>query len=212
LELRLKDTTLPIRSAELSASVLESYGRQKQFPTGDPRFFWTLEVWAEGELEGGLEEMRATAEEMRFPVRRWTDVANRTVEWAWSGPYDEKSGAPYGGFYLAEHDRIGRARLRFAERDGVNFRFEWEGLCDVHLYGRDVPFAASGWARFTGVTVSGKWKDTEESLRERLAEQLDPRDFVQGPPIRRDDRIGLFRRHRSLHALFTPRAEGDAGS
>lgn len=209
MELILKDTTLPVTSAELSASVLESYdGRRVRFPTGDPRFFWTLEVWVEGEFEGEVCEARASAEEMSFPVRRWMDVANRTVEW--SGPYDEKSGAPYGNFYFNEHDRIGHARLRFAERDGVSFRFEWEGLCNVFQYGQDLPFAASGWARFTGVTVYGKWKDTDESLRERLAEHLDPRDFVQGPQIRRSDRLGFFRRHRTLHALFTPRAEGDA--
>jgi hypothetical protein len=211
----LKGKPFAIKSAELFATIPNPRWVRKYDPADDPRPFWSLEVWADVEqddVEQDDEEMggviypaRATAEEMRFPIRRWEEVAGRTVEWA--GPYDEKAGGPYGCFYLEEHERIGRARLRFTERDGTAFRFEWEGVCDVYLDGeglRDVPFSAAGWARFTGVTVYGGGADTDESVRGRLAQYLDPRDFVQGPLLRRTDRHGFFRRLKSCHAVFTP--------
>ncbi len=205
----LKNKPLVVRSAELSATIPDPGRLPKRLPEGDPQPFWSLEVWAEGKWyedeETGDVEARATAEEMRFHIRRWTDVVGQTVEWA--GPYDQKVGGPYGHFYLEEHDRIGRARLRFTERDGAAFRFEWEGVCDVNGnegYERDVPFSAAGWARFTGVGVLGGGADTDESLRSRLARYFDPHDLVQGPLIRRDYRHGFFRRYKFSEAVFTP--------
>ncbi|HEV2915839.1 MAG TPA: hypothetical protein VGX92_21335 [Pyrinomonadaceae bacterium] len=217
MEFILKNKPFAIRSAELFATIPNPNSLRKSWlckyhPEADPRPFWSLEVWAEGEWYEGDEEeemggveARATAEEMRFPIRRWTYVQGQTVEWA--GPYDEKVGGPYGVFYLEEHDIIRRARLRFTERDGTAFRFEWEGVCNVYGdegYERDVPFSTAGWARFTGVTVYGGGADTDESLRGRLAQYFDPRDFVQGSLLSRSDRHGYFRRVKSSHAVFTP--------
>lgn len=200
----LNDKPFAIRSAELFATIPNPYWVRKYDPADDPRPFWSLEVWVEGEL-GIEDEARATAEEMRFPVRRWADVVGQTVEWA--GTYDEKAGEPYGGFYLGVHDAISRARLRFTEREGIAVRFEWEGACNVYLdneYKRDVPFSAAGWARFMGVTVQGNGAHTDESVRDRLAQYFDPRDFIQGPLIRRSYRHSFFRRINSSHAVFTP--------
>ena len=215
MEFTLKGKPFALKSAELFATILDPSRLPKHLPEGDPRPFWSLEVWAEGkwiedewdeEEMGGVEaEARATAEEMRFPIRRWQDLVGATVEWA--GPYDQKVGGPYGGFYLGEHDSISRARLRFTERDGTTFRFEWEGVCNVYGdegYEREVPFSAAGWARFTGVTVQGSGADNDESLRGRLARYFDPSDFVQGPLLRRDYRQSFFRRYKSCHAVFTP--------
>jgi hypothetical protein len=209
----LKDKPFVIKSAELSATIPNPDRLPERLPAGDPRPFWSLEVWAEGgwyedQEAGDIEvELRATAEGMRFPIRRWTDVLGQTVDWA--GPDDAKVGGPYGLIYLEVHDTIDRARLRFTERDGTAFRLEWEGFCNVYVYGgegyeRDVPFSASGWARFTGVTVGGGGADTDESLRARLARYFDPHDFVQGPLIRRDYRRGFFRRDKYSRAVFTP--------
>ena len=177
---------------------------RKYHPEDDPGIFWSLEVWVEGDL-GIEEEARASAEEMRFPIRRWEDIAGQTVEW--SRPSEKKfGGGPYGAFYLGVHDVIGRARLRFTERDDTAFGFEWEGVCNVYLdddYRHDVPFSAEGLAQFTGVTVHGNGSDTEESVRDRFAQYLDPRDFVQGPLIRRTDRHGFFKRITTSHTVFT---------
>lgn len=200
----LNDKPFAIKSAELFATILNPYWLRKYHPADDPRIFWSLEVWVEGEL-GIEDEARATAEEMRFPIRRWADVVGQTVEWARLS--DKNVGGPYGCFYLGEHDVIGRARLRFTERDGTAFRFEWEGVCNVYLDDearRDVPFSAEGWARFTGVTVQGSGADTDESVRGRLAQYLDPRDFVQGELFRRTYRHSFFKRIKSSHAVFTP--------
>ena len=204
----LNDKPFAIRSAELSATIPDPDWVRKYDPARDPRPYWSLEVWVEGDL-GIEDEARASAEEMRFPIRRWTDVVGQTVEW--TAPSDKKAGRPYGlpygNFYLGEHDIISRARLRFTERDGVQFRFEWEGACNVYLDDedrRDVPFSAAGWARFTGVGVLGSGADTDESVRGRFAQFFDPRYFVQGPLMHSSYRHSFFRRIKSSTAVFTP--------
>ena len=181
MEFILKDKPFAIERAELSATVPDPYWLRKYHPTGDSRLFWCLEVEAEGEVDEDVLTPFAAVEEMRFPIRRWTDLAGQFIEW--SGPADEKAGVPNGRFYLEDHGRISRARLRFTEQDGVRLRFEWEGLCDVHWpyeFEQDVPFSATGWANFRGVAVFGSASDTEESLRSRLGENIDSRDFVPG--------------------------------
>lgn len=201
----LNDKPLAVRSAELSATIPNPYWVRKHDPPHDFRPYWSLEVWVEGELNGLEEEARATVENMRFQIRRWTDVLGQTVEWA--GPNEAKYDRPYGVFYLEEHEMIGRARLRFTERDGAAFRFEWEGACEVYLdgeYRRDVPFSAEGWVQFKGVGVLGSGADTDESLRDRFAQYFDPRYFVQGPIIRDSYQQSFFRRIESSNALFTP--------
>jgi hypothetical protein len=204
----LNDKPFAIRSAELFATIPNPYWVHKYDPADNPRPFWSLEVWIEGELDIE-DEARATAEEMRFQIRRWADVVGQTVEWA--GP--SRAGDPNGGFYLGVHDIISRARLRFTEREGTTFRFEWEGACNVYLdgeYRNDVPFSAAGWARFMGVTVGGGGADTDESLRDRLAQYFEPSDFIQGPLIRHSYRQSFFRRIKSSRALFTPSDPGAA--
>jgi hypothetical protein len=209
MELILKDKPFIIERAELSASVPDPYWLRKYHPGGDPRLFWSLDVWAEGELGGDVCSPRASIEEMHLPIQRWVDVAGQTIEWL--GPYDEKAGVPNGIFYIEQHESIERARLRFTQRDGTAFRFEWEGACDIYWdeeYGRDVPFSMAGWARFIGVTVFGSGADTAESLWGRLAQYLDPRDFVLGElvhsPHRYDSGVKM------VHAKFTPSDERTA--
>ena len=204
MEFLLNKKSFPIASAELFATIQNPHWLRKYHPEDDPSIFWSLEVWVKGDL-GIEEEARATAEEMRFPIKRWEEIAGQTV--AWEHRSDRRAVGPYGNFYLGVHDAIRRARLRFTERDGTAFRFEWEGVCDVYLdddYRRDVPFSAEGLARFTGVTVYGNGKDTDETVRERFAQYLDPRDFVQGTLNRRTDRHGFFRRITTSHTVFTP--------
>jgi hypothetical protein len=141
-----------------------------------------LDVEAERETEGEMWRPRVYHENLQFRIRRWLEIAGRAVEW--SERYEEESGEPNGGFYVVEHGGIPHARLSFFERDGTRFRFEWTGACDVFWdeeYSQDVPFSVSGWAEFTGVIVRGSESDTDETLRGRLAQYLDPGDFAQGP-------------------------------
>jgi hypothetical protein len=199
----LKDKTFAINSARLSATILDPYWLHTYHPSGDTRLFWSLEVEAEQEDGDEMWEPRASCENLHFPIRRWVDVAGQTAEW--SEPYDEEAGEHNGNVYVVEHGSIARARLHFPERNGATFRFEWEGSCDVlwdEDYGHDVPFSASGWAEFTGVTVQGSESDTDETLRGRLAAYLDPRDFVQGPLLREGHRYdsGV----KMARTVFTP--------
>lgn len=180
--MRAGSAPLTLESTRLSAAIPDPYWSHTYDPNGDARLFWSLDVDAECEAEGEMWGPRVYHENLHFPIRRWMEVAGQVVEW--SEQYDEESGEPNGGFYVLEHGDIPRARLSFFERDGTRFRFEWAGVCDVFWddeFGQDVPFSASGWAEFTGVIVRGSELDTDESLRGRLAEYLDPLDFAQGP-------------------------------
>ena len=199
----LKDKMFAIKSAKISATILDPYWLRTYHPTGDPRLFWALDVEAEQETGGEMWEPRAYHENLHFPIRRWMDVVGQVAEW--SKPYDEEAGEYNGGFYVFEHGSIAHARLSFQERNGVTFRFKWEGVCDVcwdEDYGQNVPFSASGWAEFTGVTVQGSELDTDEMLRGRLAEYLDPRDFAYGSVLREGHRYesGV----KMVRAVFTP--------
>jgi hypothetical protein len=182
MKLILRNKTFAIKSAKLAAAIPDPYWVRTYHPNGDDRLFWSLDVATEREAEGDMWGPRVYHENLHFPIRRWIEVANQVVDWA--ERYDEESGEPNGGFYVVEHGDIPRARMSFFERDGTSFRFEWAGACDVFWdeeYGQDVPFAVAGWAGFTGVIVRGSESDTDESVLDRLAEYLDPRDFAQGP-------------------------------
>ena len=179
----LRNKTFALESAKLSAAIPDPYWSLKYNPIGDPRLFWSLNVNAEKETNGDWWwRPRVYHENLHFPIRRWMDVVGQVVEWSES--YEDEFGEANGGFYVCEHGDIPHACLRFLEREGAKFRFEWEGVCDVFWneeYGQDVPFSASGWAKFNGVIVHGSELDTEETVRGRLAEYLDPSDFTQGP-------------------------------
>ena len=203
MRLALRDKTFALKSAKLSAAIPDPYGLRTYNPDGDASLIWSLDLASEREPEGEMWRPRVYHESLRFPIYRWGEVAGQTVEW--SERFDEESSEPNGGFYVQEHGAISRARLRFLERDGVTFRFEWAGACDVFWddeYGQDVPFLASGWAEFTGVIVRGSESDTDETLRDRLAEYLDPRDFAPGS--RSMDGRCYDSGVKMAHVLFSP--------
>lgn len=204
--LNYRNVPFALKRAELSATILDPYWVRTYEPNGEQRLFWSLEVVAErsGERLGP----HLYHEHLDFPIRRWIEVAGQVVEW--SQPYDPQSGELNGVFYVVQHGEIRRGCLRFLERDGVAFRFDWAGVCEVlwEDFGdedkddREAPFSASGWAEFTGVIVQGSERDTDETLRGRLATYLDPRDFAQGPLFMDGNRYesGV----KMAHALFSP--------
>lgn len=203
MRLTLRNKTFALKSAKLSAAIPDPYWSHTYNPNGDARLFWSLDVAAEREPAGEMWGPLVYHENLHFPIRRWVEVAGQLV--AWSERCDEESGEPNGGFYVLEHGDIPRARLSFFERDCTHFRFEWAGVCDVFWdkeYGQDVPFSVEGWAEFTEVIVRGSESDTDETLRSRLAEYLDPRDFTQGPLCMDGHRYesGV----KMAHAAFSP--------
>jgi hypothetical protein len=182
MKLTLRNKMFALKSAKLSAAIPDPYWSRTYGLNEDARLFWSLDVESVREAEAETWAPRVDHENLHFPIRRWTEVAGQVVEW--TERHDGESGEPNGGFYVVEHHDIPRARLSFFERDGTGFRFEWAGVCDVFWdeeFGEDVPFSVSGRAEFTGVIVLGSESDSDESLRGRLAEYLDPRDFTQGP-------------------------------
>lgn len=203
MKLVLKDRVFAVEQATLGAALPDPYWSKKYNPKGYAGLAWSLTVEAEErELDESWWEPILSHDELRLPVRRWTDVAGQVVSW---NRATRAEGEAIGHLYLFEHEDIPRATIRFTARDGLRFRFEWEGLCDVHYddeYGRDVPFRVEGWATFESVQLNGSDRDTDASMRARLAEHLDVRDFAQSPirslGHRYDSGVGM------TEAVFTP--------
>src|SRR6185369_8709675 len=97
-------------------------------------------------------EPMITHETLRFKIARWIDLAGQVAQW--DSPYDKRTGEPNGAFYVFEHADILQATLKFIERDGIKFRFTWDGSCNVFYgktYGENVPFHIDDWATFAAV-------------------------------------------------------------
>ena len=181
--LALKALVFDIAGATLSGTIPDPYWSRKFDRGGDAMLRWSLDVDTTRQILN--DESWAPYlyhHTLRLPVRRWIHIQGQSV--AWNVPFDARTGQPNGGFYVFEHAKISRASLRFIERLGVKFRFNWEGLCDIDWddeYGKDVPFAANGWATFTGIIAYGSEFDTDELLRARVEHYIDVDDFTQEP-------------------------------
>jgi hypothetical protein len=199
MQLTLKDRVFEIANATLDAYIVDPHWARKYDPHGYAGLAWALTVDAkEQAFDDDFWEPRISHEELRLPVRRWTELAGQSVT------FDPGAGDDAGTLYIFEHGSISRGTLRILERHGLRFRFEWEGAGDVFYddeYGADVPFTLHGWATFTNIVVRGSAADTDASIRARLAEYLDPDDFIQHPlqpGITYNDGV------RSAQATFTP--------
>ena len=202
--LSLKNFVFDIAGVTLSGTILDPYWSRKYDRGRDASLLWSLEVDTRKQIVNDESwAPHVYHHTLRLPVRRWINIQGQSI--AWNVPFDKRTGEPNGRFYVFEHANISRANLRFGERVGLKFRFDWEGLCDIHWddeYGKDVPFAASGWAVFTGIIAYGSEFDSDELFRARLKQYVDVDDFTQEPI--------QFNGHayedgvKMAHALFKP--------
>lgn len=186
MNLTIKDLVFDIESATLGAALVDPYWSRKYDPGGDTTLHWALDVATRDQIVDGMTWAPQVSHDwLRFSVRRWIDIQGQSI--AWDVPFDGRTGKPNGSFCVFEHAEISRASLRFVERAGLKFRFEWEGLCDID-WGNDdgtgVPFVANGWATFTHIIVCGSEFDTDELLRARLGRYVDVEDYIQEPTQR----------------------------
>jgi|SRR5215510_14104776 len=202
--LALKNLVFELAGATLSGAIPDPYWSRKYDRGGDVTLRWSLEVGTKRQiLNNEAWEPHVYHHTLRLPVRRWIHIQGQSV--AWNVPFDARTGQPNGGCYVFEHANISKASLHFIERLGVRFLFNWQGLCDIlwdEEYGKDVPFAADGWAMFTGIIAYGSEFDSDELLRARLERYVDVDDFTQEPI--------QFNGHsyedgvKMAHALFKP--------
>src|SRR5688572_18347555 len=172
MKLQLRDLAFTVGKATLSAGMADPYWLKKYHPSGYGGLRWSLDVETKPRkaLDGETWAPRVYHETMRLDIRRWIELAGQVV--AWKGPYDRQTGEPRGGFYVWEHGNMPQGRIEFGRRRGVKIAVHWEGLCDVQWrdpYKAKVPFHLDAKATFTGVLLNGSEKDTEESMRDRLA-------------------------------------------
>jgi hypothetical protein len=206
MTLTLRDRVFETKQGELVAGIRDPYW-SKKYDKNKPVFLsWELEFGTKGTV---YDDERWTPgvyhHNLRFNVRRWTDILGEVVEW--NTPYDVATGERHGGFYVFEYENISRAKLCFVERDGFNFHVKWDGFCNVYsgddAYGADVPFSLDAWATFTRIRVNGSEFDTNESLWGRLAKFVDPEDYILHST---EERFGPYNSGVwARSAVFTPR-------
>lgn len=206
MTLILRDLTFEIQEAEIAAALCDPYWCATYNNGQGKDLSWGLDVYAEPSEEHEMEPPYLYSQSLYFPIRHWMDLAGQSA--SWEAPCDEVTGKANGGCYVLNHEDISKAHLRFLDRNGPEFRVEWDGLCNIfwdETYGEDVPFSLQTTARFNGVIVYGNDNDTADSMRERLALHLDPDDFIQqevrDDGNRYDSGIGI------RHCLFVPKAE-----
>lgn len=183
MQLRLRDLVFDIESATLGAGLVDPHWAAKYDPKNPVRLNWSLTIECK-ELEHKDEFLAPSAshDTLQPAIRRWTEWPGQVFEW--SRPYDRVTGKPIGGFYVFDHNDIRRGRLEFLARSGVEFEIAWSGACDVNWtwkYGKSVPFALRAVARFTSIVVHGNERDTDATLRERLAQHLSLDGLKQSP-------------------------------
>jgi hypothetical protein len=197
----LKDRSFEVESATVGARVPDPNHSNQYNYAG---LTWILEIDAmERIFDNVAWRPGIYHDSLRLPVRRWTDIVGRELRWTSS--FDEQTGKPNGSFYVFEHAEIVEASLRFLDRDRRAIHILWTGLCNVFWgdeYGVNVPFEVDAWLSFAEIIVNGSERDTDESLRERLVQHIDVKDFVQQPM-----QLGTHTYEDGIkmaHGVFTP--------
>lgn len=183
MQLRLRDLNFGIESATLGAGLVDPYWAAKYDTKNPIRLNWSLSIECKELEKGGEFWAPAVSHDSLQPaIARWTDWPGQVFQW--SRRHDAVTGKPNGGFYIFEHADIPRGRLEFMSRNGIEFEIAWSGACDVHWnwkYGRSVPFALKATVRFTNIWVHGSERDTDATVRDRLAQFISLDALTQRP-------------------------------
>jgi hypothetical protein len=178
---RLDDHEFPIKKALLWAELNDPYWCD-EFNEGNARdLMWAIDIYADrSKVLFKYPIPHVYHHAIQFEIQRWTELSGQTQ--SWDNPIDEATGEPNGSFVVREHGDILESELTIGERDGQSFQVQWNGLCDRHWEsnGRsEAEFSIDTKVLFTEVIVRGNEKDTKESFCQRLAEYLNPDDFIQ---------------------------------
>ena len=193
-----------VRRAELGAQLADPHWVQKWAPDEPPGLRWWLAVDCAPRDRHDLDEVHLEHESLRLPVRSWTELAPRTIEW--HEPFDLATNEPQGRVYMADHGDIPEGRIELLRQVGARVEVRWRGRCDLHLdevLGAGVPFELEAPATLTRIVVQGSEPDDDASLRARLAAHLRIDELEPGP-LRIGGRYEDSVEMRSM--TFTPRA------
>jgi hypothetical protein len=178
---RLDDHEFPIKKASLWAELNDPYWCN-EFNAGDGRdLMWAIDIHADrSKVPFKYPIPHVYHHAIRFQIQQWTQLSGQSQ--SWDSPIDDVTGEPNGSFVIREHGDIFESELSIGDRDDHSFQVQWNGLCDRHWESdgsSDAEFSIEAKVVFTEVIVRGNEKDTKESFRQRLAEHLNPDDFVQ---------------------------------
>jgi hypothetical protein len=200
MSLQFSDRVFSVAQATLTAKIPDPYWLGKYHPQGDPRLVWMLHIHCDEHLvDGDSCKPFLCHESLRFPIRRWVDIAGQSVEW--NSPWNDKLDEPNGVFDVFESGEVPTGRLRFLTRNTNRFMIEWEGVAEPFPLCPE-PFSLTAEAVFTELRVDGSGHDSEESLRQRLLQCIDADRLVGEPMVRRkfnyDDGV------ETVYAIYRP--------
>lgn len=178
---RLDDQVYSVQKSSLWAAINDPYWCDTFNDGNEKSLYWGIDIHGAPKKEAGsLRPPHAYHHTMVFEIKTWKELEGETVEWF--DPFDEETQQYNGGFYVQSHGSIVEAKLQLISFDGDQCSVLWDGLCERLWDTSDespAEFAIETTVPFKEVLVRGHDDDDEQSFRDRLAESLNPDDFIQ---------------------------------
>jgi hypothetical protein len=167
MKLKIGDNEFKVLKATLSAYLGDPHAQN------DDELNWSISIECE---EKEIDEMDweplLTREELKAPVFKWTDLADK--QWRWEVPYDYCDDS-YGILYVYEHELIPVGSMLFGSVDGNTIGLTWKGRSNV--FENEFEFLLTCKLDFEGLIADGNASDTRESIEKRLHQQIGLEDF-----------------------------------
>lgn len=177
-----------ISEAQISAVLLDPYrhdtgGRGGKRSEGES-LSWSIRFETKKqEVDGEKISPHVDFDGLRnLKIANWHDLAGLSM--SWSEPINDETGERYGLTYVWDHQLITKCNLRIKNREGTKFRVIATGENE-----RGDSFSIDAPATFAGVRVDASGKDSDETVRARIAKQLSLANLKAGAlEFRTDDK------------------------
>ena len=201
MALTLDEHVFEIRQATLGGVILDPYWCKKYNRNLWTGLSWHLEVRTKRRrIQGEWCQPMLFHQSLPFRTRNWMDFAGQTF--SWDATRRGKKVQQDCGLHMWEVEEIPTGTLYFGNRAGHRFLITWRGT--TAFAGLSLrTFSVEADIVFLGITVRGNERDTDELMRERLAEHVESADYIQRPIQVSDFKYesGL----RTAESLFKPR-------
>lgn len=179
--LKLKNTEYKIVKAELTATIPDPYWIDTYNSSESKKIGWFLDIEAEpfDESEKALDGygINISHEYLTFNIKSWKEIEGKVVNW--DTPFNEYD-EPNGNLYVFSHEDILNGNIEFSKRIGNKFITTWKGNGNIFWddeFGKNVPFELNCEVTFKEVIVRCSEKDDNESVIQRIVQNLDPKEF-----------------------------------
>lgn len=139
---------------------------------------WSIGFETESDNEDEFPPPHVDFDGIEISVKNWHNLVG--YEAAWDKPINAQTDERYGMVYVYDHQLISDGRVHITGRNGTEFRIVASGKNEEgQTFSIDAP------AVFKGIYVRGSERDSDETIRARLREQIDDTNLI-GTPFKLD--------------------------